>query len=53
VYGKNDSVNRIGTQKELDLVQMLKANNKTCDLVDTYRVLETEECYTWSRVNLL
>ncbi len=34
---KNDSVNRIGTQKELDLVKTLKANNKTCDLLDTYR----------------
>jgi hypothetical protein len=44
---KNDSVNRIGTQQELDLVKTLKANNKTCDLVDTYRILETEEGYTW------
>jgi exonuclease III len=29
---KKDSVNRIGTQQELDLVKTLKANNKTCDL---------------------
>ncbi len=36
---KNDSVNRIGTQQELDLVKTLKAKNKTCDLVDTYRIL--------------
>ena len=49
---KKDSVNRIGTQQELDLVKTLKANNKTCDLLDTYRILETEEGYTWSRGNL-
>jgi hypothetical protein len=49
---KNDSVNRIGTQQELYLVKTLKANNKTCDLEDTYRVLETEEGYTRSRGNL-
>ncbi len=48
---KNDSFNRVGTQQELDLVKTLKANNNTCDLVDTYRILETEEGYTWSRGN--
>ncbi len=49
---KNDSVNRIGTQQELDLVKKVKANNKSCDLVDTYRMLKCEEGYTWSRGNL-
>jgi hypothetical protein len=49
---KNDSVNRIGTQQEEDLVKIIQSNNKTCDLLDTYRILETEEGYTWSRGNL-
>ena len=49
IWKKNYSLNRIGTQQELDLVETLKAKNKTCDLVDTYRIRETEEGYTWSR----
>jgi len=48
IWKKNYSLNRIGTQQELDLVKTLKAKNITCDLVDTYRIRETEEGYTWS-----
>jgi hypothetical protein len=49
---ENESVNRVGTQQELDLVKMLKANNKTCASVDPHRILDTEEGYPWSRGNL-
>ena len=46
---KEDSINRVGSQKERELADLTIRNNETCNLVDSYRILEEGGGFTWKR----
>jgi len=46
-----DSVNRKVNVTEKELVKVTNSNNETCNLRDSYRILEGDGGYTWSRGN--
>jgi len=50
-FSKYDSLNRGSTKAEVDLVNLLKANNCSCEVRDAYRSINPEGGYTWSRGN--
>jgi exonuclease III len=45
----NDSLNRIGSQNENLLSDVIRNNNKVAQLSDAYRSVHAEEGYTWKR----
>ncbi len=48
--GDQDSMNRVRTKVELELVNKINSDNETCELFDTYRNRHKEEGgFTWSR----
>jgi exonuclease III len=46
---EKDFLNRNYPQSEVILMDYIKANNNTCEIVDAYRCLKSEAGYTWSR----
>jgi exonuclease III len=48
--GDQDSMNRVRTKVEIELVNKINSDNETCELFDTYRNQHKEEGgFTWSR----
>ena len=45
----NDSINRAGSANERLLTDYIKANNSTCEIMDSYRSVESSAGYTWTR----
>ena len=45
----NDSMNRAGSANERLLTDYIKANNSTCEIMDSYRSVESSAGYTWTR----
>ena len=45
----NDSLNRIGSQNENLLSDVIRNNNKVAELSDAYRSVHAEDGYTWKR----
>jgi len=47
--GQLDSMNRLRTKVELELVNTINGENKACELIDSYRHQHREGGFTWSR----
>ena len=50
-FSSEDSVNRVGSKSEIELAKITRANNETCGLIDSYRILEKSGGFTWRRGN--
>jgi hypothetical protein len=46
---KEDSLNRIWSKDESILADTIIQNNKTCSLIDSYRMLNADNGFTWNR----
>ncbi len=50
---RNDSLNRLKTKLGSHLTDVIKANNRTSEIMDVYRSVESEEGYTgytWNKL---
>ena len=45
----NDSLNRMGTVNEKILTDFTKSNSITCEVMVSYRSMEKQGEYTWTR----